>query len=504
MKKKAHRSVRKRWVLLGSILGGLALVVLFYGSRSRSAEPGTPVDAVTVTVTADGFEPKSVRLNRGGTVTFRTRTNKPFWPASNPHPNHETYQAFDPRKPIAPNDSWTFTFNDIGVWQYHDHTRPFLRGKIVVVDPATNADPLNCTRLDNLPGSQREQCWDLLISDALDTQGVKGAFAEFTRLYQTDPVFAGSGCHLHAHRIGEAVYSQYAKYKDFRKLEWPAESIACGYGFFHGFIEHMLRDYPEVTLAQEFCEYLSTKADVMPVIRKNCYHSIGHGFIPDPPPQEQWGNPVAMVEPPLAVCAKVTTDTTEMRECQQGVFNVLANWYTRETYGLKVDPDHPFAVCEAMRTYEHKHACYYEMSMIIGPYGNNDVKVIAAKYLQGIKEPEIAGMVINSVAAGLMQQAIVKDDHAYLLRDCYALQQQDLVVECIKGVSGGFAAHGEPGKEYIKGLRFCALPEMRPEHKEHCYQNMLRTFRGIYEQSKMDQVCREVPEQYRKHCSEPN
>ncbi len=502
IKTSVHRPFRSMLFFgLGTVIGVLVLAGWLYLRRQKTVA-NIPIDAVTITETASGFEPKQVRLKKGGTVTFVTKVNKPFWPASNPHPYHNTYAAFDSKKPIDPQESWSFTFDEIGIWQYHDHIRPFNLGRITVVDPATNAEPFDCTKPEMLVGNQREQCWDLLLSDALDTRGIKGAFAEFTRLYQTDKVFAGSGCHLQAHRIGEVVYNQYAKTRDFRKIDWTPESIACGYGFYHGFIEHMLRDDPDVNLAKEFCDYLSTKSTEMPVIRKNCYHSIGHGFMPDPPPQDQWGNDVAIVTHPLEVCSQVTQDSIERRECEQGVFNVLANWYTREIYGLKVDPVRPFKVCEQMTTYAYKHACYYEMSMIISPFGNNDLVTIADKYTKTIKEDELAGMVMNSVAAGIMQQAIVKDDHTYLLRDCYKLESR-LSSECLKGISGGFAAHGEPGMEYVKGLKFCASPELKPENKTDCYQNMLRTFRGIYDTAKMNQVCALVPVAYQTYCEEP-
>lgn len=501
---KKHNSMIRnglRFFGIGTLLGVIVLFIVF-ALRKQIQEPHLPVDAVTITETKNGFEPARVRLKKGGTVTFVTKINKPFWPASNPHPYHNTYAAFDSRKPIDPAESWSFTFNEIGIWQYHDHIRPFNLGRITVVDPVTNEDPFDCTKPETLVGNQREQCWDLLLSDALDAKGIKGAFDEFTRLYQTDKVFAGSGCHLQAHRIGEVVYNQYVKTRDFRRIEWTPESIACGYGFYHGFIEHMLRDNPDVNLAKEFCEYLSTKSNDMPVIRKNCFHSIGHGFMPDPPPQEQWGNAVAIVTHPLSVCRQATEDPVELRECEQGVFNVLANWYTREVYGLVLDPVRPFTVCEAMTVYDYKHACYYELSMIISPYGDNNLVTIAKKYTPDITEDELAGMVMNSVAAGIMQQEIVRDDHTYLLRDCYALEQR-LVAECLQGLSGGFAAHGEPGMEYVKGLKFCASPELKPEHKIACYQNMLRTFRGIYDTKKMQSVCSLVPEAFQEYCAAP-
>ncbi len=89
--------------------------------------------AVQVILTDAGFVPQYIRIRRGTMVTFTTTRSDEFWPASNPHPSHSIYPAFDPKVPIQPNDSWSFTFDRVGVWGYHDHIRSYFTG-IVQVD----------------------------------------------------------------------------------------------------------------------------------------------------------------------------------------------------------------------------------------------------------------------------------------------------------------------------------------------------------------------------------
>ncbi len=87
-----------------------------------------------VTLTEQGFDPSHIKIKKGTQVEFRTNQENPFWPASNTHPWHRIYSAFDPRQPVEPKDSWSFIFNQVGTWGYHDHLRSFFTGVIEVVD----------------------------------------------------------------------------------------------------------------------------------------------------------------------------------------------------------------------------------------------------------------------------------------------------------------------------------------------------------------------------------
>lgn len=95
---------------------------------ARTSSTGT-----TITLTENGFTPEELTIRAGDTVKFVSTTGDFFWPASNPHPTHTIYPAFDPQKPIAPDSSWSFTFTEAGTWHYHDHLAPYFTGTITVV-----------------------------------------------------------------------------------------------------------------------------------------------------------------------------------------------------------------------------------------------------------------------------------------------------------------------------------------------------------------------------------
>lgn len=65
---------------------------------------------------------------KGGTVTF---TGSNLWVASDPHPTHTDLSAFDAR---AVKDAYSFTFDKVGEWGFHNHLRASDTGTIIVVE----------------------------------------------------------------------------------------------------------------------------------------------------------------------------------------------------------------------------------------------------------------------------------------------------------------------------------------------------------------------------------
>jgi plastocyanin len=124
-------------MLLGAVACGVAAgsVALFWQNHIPArAEPADLRGQMQIEIlfTEDGFLPRDIRIDRGSSVQFTTNTSKYFWPASNLHPSHDIYSDFDPRRPLAPEESWSFTFERPGIWGYHDHIRSYYTGVIYV------------------------------------------------------------------------------------------------------------------------------------------------------------------------------------------------------------------------------------------------------------------------------------------------------------------------------------------------------------------------------------
>jgi plastocyanin len=110
--------------------------------KAPQAAPVVPVSVATTTITRteNGFSPSEIAIKKGETVTFVNSSTDPMWPASNPHPAHTGYpvgggcraSAFDACKGIAPGASWSYTFDTLGAWGFHDHLSPQFTGTITV------------------------------------------------------------------------------------------------------------------------------------------------------------------------------------------------------------------------------------------------------------------------------------------------------------------------------------------------------------------------------------
>lgn len=113
---------------------------------SDSDSSAAPSGSNPITITSSGFSPSTLTINKGDTVTFVNQGSSSSWPASNVHPTHTSYPGssiqkcgtaeanniFDACHGLRKGESYSFTFNDVGSWRYHDHLRPSSGGTIVV------------------------------------------------------------------------------------------------------------------------------------------------------------------------------------------------------------------------------------------------------------------------------------------------------------------------------------------------------------------------------------
>lgn len=113
----------------------------------QEAEPETEVSgsAQVVEMTNSGFVPAELEIAIGDTVEFRNTGTRDIWPATVVHPTHQRYpgadlskcfsegsSTFDACAPVSVGESYFFTFDEEGTWQYHNHLRSNVLGSIIV------------------------------------------------------------------------------------------------------------------------------------------------------------------------------------------------------------------------------------------------------------------------------------------------------------------------------------------------------------------------------------
>lgn len=93
-----------------------------------------------------GYSPSKITIKLGDTVTFKNQSSFGMWTSSAMHPTHIIYSGtslsehcpdaqnitFDECASAQPGESWSFTFNKVGTWRYHNHVQSSDFGTVVV------------------------------------------------------------------------------------------------------------------------------------------------------------------------------------------------------------------------------------------------------------------------------------------------------------------------------------------------------------------------------------
>lgn len=113
-----------------------------------SVSSDTEASVHTVRYTGNGFSPESITVAAGDTVIWVNESSNQTWPASANHPTHTVYPGssiqscdtdqadttFDACEPIESGGSYSFQFNELGEWEYHNHLRSNEQGMVTVVE----------------------------------------------------------------------------------------------------------------------------------------------------------------------------------------------------------------------------------------------------------------------------------------------------------------------------------------------------------------------------------
>jgi len=103
--------------------------------ETPSTDNTAPVTSPTATIIIDATTKSTVvvtYIKKGDTVTFVNKSSIGMWVASGPHPTHTNYPAFDEKATVSNGGSWSFTFDLVGSWGYHNHKNSAAFGKVII------------------------------------------------------------------------------------------------------------------------------------------------------------------------------------------------------------------------------------------------------------------------------------------------------------------------------------------------------------------------------------
>ena len=339
-------------------------------------------------------------------------------------------------------------------------------------------------------------CYADTINALMRSEGIPAAFDALAFAYDTDREFAGT-CHSITHELGKASYEEYDR---TGKTELTSKAWYCGYGFYHGFMDALYVDTNDMERARGFCSYVGKNVPHPPppeFAEGSCYHGIGHGVTDGTDPRV-WGNPVAIVKPGLALCAKVAdgNEVWHMR-CVSGVFNALGNMYPDPKY--KLDPGtNPYTLCKkGPFTVLERETCYNQMNTQAAALGNNSLTGIM-KFVDSIEDLRYREAAIHEAVAYYI--AILKRQQKILAPEEVVVCEEPtskLKEICVNGFVSGIIEFGSPGLQYKEILQLCGADAFPQDLRSMCYSALQMMSRSYYTPDVSRKICALVPQAYR-------
>lgn len=142
-----------QWVLIYAVIGAVLYGLVYYfilgkrGGTSYAPAPTAPVATApatspattsatetsqeTITLTSDGFSPKTLTIKTGTKVTWTNQSGSDATVNSSPHPVHTDYPPLNLGS-FPSGGTLSLTFDKLGTYKYHNHLNPSQFGTIVV------------------------------------------------------------------------------------------------------------------------------------------------------------------------------------------------------------------------------------------------------------------------------------------------------------------------------------------------------------------------------------
>lgn len=360
-------------------------VFFVYGSQSITviAHESKNQNVVIIHVDENGFEPNVVIVKPHNEVVFENVGREGHWPASNNHPTHTLYggtsldehcgnepsATFDSYGPIPAGESWSFVFEKIGTFGYHDHLWPHFAGEIIVKEKDDNSvgrKNIFLRFLDfiyqifvkisshfsghkenltlNIGIIENSSYEDLMIfyEDIVLESDPKDAIRALREESLQDSKVSAL-CHDVLHRIGQTAYRKYGSFKEATKFQ----SDYCNSGYIHGVFESYFSstDNPLAGLVGECDEYASFGGRLFDLWQ--CRHGVGHGLM-----YLTGGD----LDKSLELCEEGLGNKGGP-SCQNGVYMEVFNLEVLAKENRYVDRKNPFLTCSTRDV--SKTDCYF-------------------------------------------------------------------------------------------------------------------------------------------------
>ena len=437
---------------------------------------------IVVIYGAEGFIPKRVEIELGQVVAFVNESDNHMWPASNIHPTHEIYPAFDSMAPIDPGGSWLFYFEQGGFWRYHNHMAPSASGLVVVRGGATAevVAPLSVNpqqlSFEELGTVSVEDAVNLFRDDALLASYVEKYGPASTVALLSEYESQVGDCHERAHVMGRIAYEYFGA---------PAFSLSgheCHSGGYHGATEAFFRDRGTANLHPDIEVICGGSPNDF--FRHQCLHGIGHGLM-------AWTS--YEIFDALQLC-DLLGEIVAQQSCYSGIFmeNVVGGLSGSMGHFTEYLSDDPHFPCNILED-KYVSPCYfYQSSRMVQLFGSDFQKVSTAC----AEAPQVAHRVCFQ-SMGRDVGGITRGDPERAIQLCAYSEDPENRLNCLVGaVQDSFWDAGGAND----ALAFCQLLIGQNE-KWNCYWTIVARAKDIYPTlPELQAFCAKVEEGYRQGC----
>src|SRR3989338_5448724 len=123
--------IRVSFALSGIILLGAGCAKYGTAPQTPAAEEAAPYAGPTsvapeaiIEYRNGTFNPSTLRVLMGTTVTFVNKGTREVWPASGKHPTHDICPGFDSLKSLKQGESYSHVFDKVVECPFHNHLVP--------------------------------------------------------------------------------------------------------------------------------------------------------------------------------------------------------------------------------------------------------------------------------------------------------------------------------------------------------------------------------------------
>jgi plastocyanin len=134
-------SFNKKMPVIGIVVLLVIIVVGAFifasGSNNTSNSGGSAALAAVapaeVSITSTAFVPSTIKVRVGQAVTWTNTDSTAHVVASDPYPTDNGLAGFDSKQQLDTNDRFSYVFNKVGTYTYHDDLNPYSMDGTVVV-----------------------------------------------------------------------------------------------------------------------------------------------------------------------------------------------------------------------------------------------------------------------------------------------------------------------------------------------------------------------------------